>query len=259
MKKHLIFLVVFGIAAAVIAGLMLYCPDCNSTPPPTNPPEADVLSDSINALEGRPYNQASVDYIQTKLQAQRNLGKIDQRKYAAMINSLEISTQTSLCNSINAWAKDHCTSTNIGSVVQIAQSYAEKNENLRQALVVYSRYQNALSFSGRLQRFLSGYYNPLEADRLRSDFQGVIRGFVWRNCPKITRIEGNIKQEIKDFENFHGIYKFKVGDPNADPNSIEANKIKDRSYFSKIENKSTLLKYPKYYTDYEKRKKLPPF
>jgi len=245
MKKHLIFIFVFAIAAAVIAGLMFYCPDCETPPPPPPKAEIESLRDSIVSLENSKYNQASVDYVKTKLQAQRNIGKIDQRQYTSMMASLEISTQMSLTNSINDWVRNNCTAGDIASIIRIANSYQEKNKELINGLAVYKAYQHALSFSGKLHALLADKYDRSKANALTTSFQSAIRGKAWINCPNITKLKSYIYDEIHAFENFHGIYIFNVG-------SLDNNLIKNPKYFEI--NKTELLKYAFYFNNYQQRK-----
>jgi hypothetical protein len=246
MKKHRIFIFVFALAAIVVAGLLFYCPDCEGTPPPPPKAEIESLRDSIVSLENDNYNQASVDYVKTKLQAQQNIGKIDQRQYTSMMASLEISTQISLTNSINDWVRNNCTAGDIASIISLASSFQEKNIDLINGLALYKSYQHALSYSGKLQALLADKYDPSKAKALTTSFQSAIRGKAWINCPNITKLKSHINNEIQAFENFHGKYTFNVG-------SLDNNLIKNPNYFEI--NKKELLKYPFYFNNYNQRKK----
>ena len=247
MKKHYFFMGIILFSVVFIYFALFW----NGSPPPPPPPPPSVESDldvKIQRIDGLMYNEASIDSINTTLMVWKNQGKLNATSYENYNNLLDNAVQNSLANSINDWAVNSCVKNNISSIISKANAFPEKTQKLKDKLSIYQSYQNALSYSGKLNSFLSGYYTAAAANSLKNAFLSEISGKPFSSCGLILSLKNKIDSEIRAFDIFVGTYTLKMGDPKQ----IDTRTKRNPSYYTG-ENKMQLNKYKFYSNDFKNK------
>ncbi len=177
------------------------------------------------------------------------LNEVEGLKSAQEINSdqamlyrqdLLINLQSSLAFTFKQ-ARLNCYENDLQAAHQAADSIHYKINKLTAELTHHKNYKIALGYQGRLNSFLSGWYDDQKAQAVKNNFNSFISGKPFAQCGEIQVLNSRIDAELRKFKQF-------VLDFN---NRKQNNKLKD--WFDEDlypENVLELKHYNAYYQEF---------
>ena len=131
---------------------------------------------------------------------------------------LLINLQSSLAFTFEQ-ARLNCYENDLKAAHQAADSIHYKINKLIAELTQHKNYKIALGFQGRLNSFLSGWYDDQKAQAIKNNFTSFISGKPFAQCGKIQTLGQTIDKELKDLESFNNNYNYYIkdsGNPDKD-------------------------------------------
>ena len=116
-------------------------------------------------------------------------------------------------------ARLNCYGNDLKVAHQVADSIHYKIDKLTDELTHHKNYKIALGYQGRLNSFLSGWYDDQKAQVVKNNFTSFISGKPFAQCGKIQTLRQTIDKELKDLESFNNNYNYYIkdsGNPDKD-------------------------------------------
>lgn len=248
MNKHLFIWVVLLIGGGLIA--LAVWPGSESTekgPPIVNKSTLDSL---ITTAGGGQYDKEKFTDLELSIRGAFSNGKVTTNHRAALLQSLNLSEQKALANSLNGWFSGGCRNeVLLNSLSDKARRHTAPISELSKAMGTVNAFKTSKGYTYRLQQFLNDEYSDIKADKLKHDFTNSLSGKPFRSCPTILSISQKINTELSNFKQFYNsIYLVKIK-----PVETDINKKDKLDFFILYPEKKTLLeRYIHYYQIYQR-------
>ena len=126
----------------------------------------------------------------------------DAEHESSLKQSFAIAKQHALAIRINEWFNQNCPDGSIVEAFNESKKITNPNNDLASALKQYRDYQYALSFSAKLNSFLTKEYNAAEHINLYESFEAALNGQKFKNCPELNGKLEQMNTELEDFKDF---------------------------------------------------------
>lgn len=202
MNKHLFIWVVLLIGGVLIA--LAVWPGGESTEKGTLIADKSTLDSLITTAGGGQYDKQKFTNLELSIRGAFSNGKVTTSHRDALLQSLNLSEQKALANSLNGWFNGGCGNEELlNSLSDKAREHAAPISELSKAMVTVNAFKTSKGYTYRLQKFLNGEYSDVKADQLKHDFSNSLSGKPFRNCPSILGVSLKINKELDEFKVFY--------------------------------------------------------
>lgn len=215
MKKHYIIL---GIAlfGGIFALVVYFIQGKDRVDEPGNDLNESTLTLRIENMGKEAFSKEGYQALVNEVEGLKSAEVINSDQAILYRQNLLINLQSSLALTFDQ-ARINCYENNLIAAHQAADSIHNKIQKLTSALIDHNNYNIAMGYQGRLNTFLSGWYDDQKAKAIKNSFTSFISGKPFAQCDKIQTLRQTIDKELKNLESFNNNYNYYIKE-NANPN-----------------------------------------
>jgi hypothetical protein len=198
MKKHTFILIIGALGLVILLVAIFAHGGIDFTGGTAAADVEDGFDARIEAVGKKPYVADTFKNISMSILA----SSIDENRKNDLTEVLEKSKQKALALRIEQWFNQYCPDASVNEAIAEARNCSKPINELAVQLAQYQKYQHALSFSAKLNAFLSEKYDETKHNSLYANFQAALQGQKFANCPLLKGRLQQMNTELMEFKSF---------------------------------------------------------